>query len=120
MERIPRFNRQALDVIMDEIERAIGPIKDKYGLNELSIESVSFSDFSFQAKFTGKIAGSEAQELDDLEAKFFALHHGLPEDILKREFTSRGEVFSVVRIETRNFKYPVIARCQHDGKTYKF
>ena len=47
MKTIPRFNRQVLAVIRDEIERAIDPVKKNYGLEELSIESVSFSEFTF-------------------------------------------------------------------------
>ena len=63
MKTIPRFNRQVLAVIRDEIERAIDPVKKNYGLEELSIESVSFSEFTFQVKLCGKVAGSDAREL---------------------------------------------------------
>jgi len=58
--------------------------------------------------------------LQEIDARFFAMRHGLPEDILSREFTIQGDVFQVMRIEPRNFKYPVIARCKRDGKPYKF
>ena len=53
-------------------------------------------------------------------AKFFAQFHGLPEDIMNREFTTGNKSFRILRIEPRNPKYPIIAICKQDEKLYQF
>ena len=120
MEKIPRFTREVIQTLREDINRALVPVKEKYGLDILTVESVLYRDETFTAKVSGDVSGDPEGVLQEIDARFFAMRHGLPEDILSREFSINGDVFQVMRIEPRNFKYPVIARCKRDGKTYKF
>lgn len=120
MNKITRFDRQVLAVLKVDMKTSLESIREKFGLKELDIESITFNELSFTMKCTGKIAGDETENWDQYEAKFFAQYHGLPEDILNREFTSGNKSFRILRIEPRNPKYPIIAICKQDEKLYKF
>jgi len=120
MNKITRIDRQVLAVLKVDIKAALETIRTKYGLNELDIESVTFNELSFTMKCIGKVAGEDTKNWDQYEARFFAQYHGLPEDILNREFTSCNKLFRIIRIEPRNPKYPIIAICKQDEKLYKF
>ena len=50
----------------------------------------------------------------------FAEYNGLPADLLKQEFISNGRGYSVIRVEPRNPKYPILARGLLDNLVYKF
>ena len=50
----------------------------------------------------------------------FAEYNGLPADLLKQEFISYGRGYSVIRVEPRNPKYPILARGLLDNLVYKF
>lgn len=119
---IQNFGRPEITALSSEIQSALDKIKVKYGLAELSIGSISFSLFSFSGKITGAVP--ERQRFTETyaleEAKYFALQNGLPEDILEKQFVSNGKKHTVIRIETRNPKYPIITHCAEDRKNYKF
>lgn len=120
--KINKFDRPEIDVLYNEIQSALDTIKNKYGLAELSIDSITFSMFSLTGKITGAVPEHEdfTKSYATHEAKYFASVNGLPEDILSRTFVIKGMNHTIIRIETRNIKYPIIAHCDGDGKQYKF
>jgi len=123
MERqINKFDRQEIEVLFSEIQSALEIIKNKYGLAELNIGSVSFTMFSFTGKINGAVTEYQdfAKSYATEEAKYFAIQNGLPENILNRKFLNNGKNHTIIRIETRNPRYPVITSCAEDGKHYKF
>lgn len=121
-KQITLFTRQEISILHKEIKSFLDRLKEDYGLAGLSIDSLNYSPFSFSAKITGTVhehsafADTWARE----ESKYFAVTHGLPEDILQKSFISNGRHYTITRIETRNPKYPIIASCAEDGKSYKF
>lgn len=119
---IQNFGHPEMASLSAEIQSALDNIKEKYGLAELSIGSITFSLFSFSGKITGTVQEhhhfAETYALE--EAKYFALQSGLPEDILKQKFVTNGKSHTIIRIETRNPKYPIITHCDVDRKNYKF
>jgi len=120
--QIQNFGRPEMASLSSEIQSALDKIKEKYGLAELSIDSITFSLFSFSGKITGTVPEhrhfAETYALE--EAKYFAVQNGLPEDILQKKFISNGKSHTIIRIETRNPKYPIITHCDEDRKNYKF
>lgn len=105
-------------MLFSEIKSALGIIKNKYGLAELDIGSLSFTMFSFTGKITGAVTEYQdfAESYATEEAKFFAIQNGLPEDILNRKFMNNGKNHTIIRIETRNPRYPIITSCAEDNK----
>jgi hypothetical protein len=120
--QIQTFGRPEMAALSSEIQSALDIIKEKFGLAELSIGSISFSLFSFTGKITGTVPEHRlfAESYAIGEAKYFAVQNGLPEDILDKKFVSNGKNHTVIRIETRNPKYPIITYCEEDRKNYKF
>ncbi|HNX86509.1 MAG TPA: hypothetical protein PKN12_06240 [Bacteroidales bacterium] len=120
--QIKNFTRLEMAVLSSEIQSALDKIKGKYGLAELSIGSISFSPFSFSGKISGTVPEHLhfAETYASEEAKYFALQNGLPVDILQKKFVNNGKSHTIIRIETRNPKYPIITHCEEDRKNYKF
>lgn len=120
--QIKKFERQEIAVLRSEIQSALDRIKNRFGLTDLSIGTITFTPFYFTAKIAAAVPEYKefAETYATEEAKYFAMQHGLPQDILQHKFINGGRHYSVVRIETRNPKYPVIAKCSEDGKNYKF
>jgi hypothetical protein len=120
--QIQNFGRPEMALLSSEIQSALDKIKEKFGLAELSIGSITFSLFSFSGKITGTVPEhrhfAETYELE--EAKYFAVQNGLPEDILQKKFVSNGKSHTIIRIENRNPKYPIITQSEEDRKNYKF
>ena len=117
---VRQFGRQELGVLRLDIQAALDNIKEKYSLSELTLEGVYFTSTSFNAKISGKTQTFEADLYEKSEALFFALRHGLPENLLESKFTLDGQSFEVSCLEVRNTKYPIIALCKDTGKTFKF
>ena len=104
------FGRPEIALLSSEIQSALDNVKIKYGLAALSIGSISFNEFSFNAKLTATLPEHrhfvETFALE--EAKYFAVQNGLPEDILDKKFVNNGKKHTIIRIETRNPRYPII------------
>jgi hypothetical protein len=78
MERqINKFDRQEIEVLFSEIQSALEIIKNKYGLAELNIGSVSFTMFSFTGKINGAVTEYQdfAKSYATEEAKYFAIQN---------------------------------------------
>lgn len=118
--KIIKFGGIELDVLRKDIQEALNIIKDRYELANLTLEKIYFTAETFEAKILGKINGNDANEVEKAEALFFALRHKLPENLIGTEFDSGGQRFTIKRIETRNTKYPIIAHCSINDKSYKF
>lgn len=63
----------------------------------------------------GNVVSKEAAAFKEL-AEIYDLK---PED-LGREFRNQGKTFTITGLKTRSPKYPILARCKEDGRTYKF
>lgn len=120
MDKIIQFGRQEVGLLRMEIQTALDNIKSKYELSELTLESITYSDNSFTSKIRCKINDFEEIRTDIDENMLFALRYGLPENFINREFKTNGLNYKITRIETRNIKYPIIAICKENERTYKF
>jgi hypothetical protein len=118
--KINQFSKQQIHTLSLEIQTALDNIKTKYELSELELEKVTFSETWFTAKISGKTQNYDEKKIEKDEAWFFAKRHGLPEDLLNCEFFLEEKVFNIIRIESKNTKYPIIAECKENGLCYKF
>ena len=120
MEKIERFDRQSIAILTEEIDKALNEIRIKFGLEELVVNSVKADSISMTAKLSGRVSGDHAENYEYNMAVLFADYNGLPADLLKQEFISNGRGYAIIRIETRNPKYPILARGLLDNLMYKF
>ena len=109
-----------LDLILSEMQDALDRIKEKYNLASLSVGATRYNAFSFTTKVEGKIDHELERSFKNHEAEYFAQSNGLPPNIINHKFKSGGISFTIIKVETRNPKYPIIAYCQENKKNYKF
>ena len=117
---IKQFGKQELGVLRKDIQEVLDQIKTKYGLSELTLKGIRFSSASFTSTITGSVTSEEAEDRGRNQIKFFALSHGLPENLLGCEFLLDGAVFTITRVAFQNPKFPIIAHCKNDGRSFKF
>jgi len=117
---IKQFGREEIAVLRTEMQSALDNIKTKYGLSELILGNITFTSNSLTAKMKARTQNSPDIFSSDDEFKFFSLQHGLPDKLIGCQFKSEGLNYTIIRIETRNSKYPVIAQCKETRKSYKF
>lgn len=120
--KIQHFNRVNIALLRNEIQNALKPVKQKYGLTTLELQNITFNESSFTARLAAALpAHSKQQKKYNAElVKQFAKHNGLPQDMLNRTFISNGKPHTITGIEIRNPKFPIITKCSDDGKSYKF
>ncbi|MEI6047588.1 MAG: hypothetical protein WCS03_01700 [Bacteroidota bacterium] len=117
---IKQFGPQQLDVLRNEIQSAFDAIKSKYGLSKLSLGNISFNLSSFTGKISGEVVNPEKGNYEQYEAEFFAMKHGLPQDFIGSEFLMESSVYKITHIVTSRPRFPIIAHCDENGKTFKF
>ena len=72
------------------------------------------------SKLSGRGSGAHAENFEHNMVVLFAEYNRPPEDLLKQEFYRNGREYSVIRVEPRNPKYPILARGLLDNLVYKF
>lgn len=117
-----QFNKVNLEIMRNEIEGALNQIAEKHGLDSLTIRGMTYSREGdrFTTKIEGKISTPESIERNKRQDEELLELFGLPKDTIDRKFNSNGQDFKVIRIDGRKPKFPIIATCFQDGKTYKF
>lgn len=109
MKKIEKFDKQNLQLIREQIQKALDEVGKQNGLS-IKIQSVTFSELFFYFKTEVKIEGKET----DYSEK--APWLDLPK--LGTQFRINKKIFTVVQHKIR-LKEPVIAKGE-DGKLYKF
>jgi hypothetical protein len=117
---IERFGSEELEGLIKEIQSSFDEIKLKHGLSQLSLGSIRFNLSSFTAKVLGKVQNPVIEDFEQNEAIFFAIRHDLPHNFLGSEFLFNGSVYRITKLVSSRPKYPIIAHCEENGRTFKF
>lgn len=112
--KLTKFESNRIDAIAREINDALRPIAEKYGLKDLKLGRISYSDAEFKTSMCVKIASEDSQAAKDRMARL-SKAIGFTENIMGREvYNNKGERCRVVDINTRKSKYPIIAEVISD------
>lgn len=118
--KITEFNRQNLKEMRAEINKALAPLSDKYGV-VFGTGNIRFTRDEFTVKLTvGTVnegAPAQGKEVKD----FLALCHGYglePTD-LGKTFVSNGTAWVLVGLKPKSYKFPFLGE-RYDGKRFKF
>ena len=117
---INQLGPREVTILRKEIQSAFDEIKSKYGLSQLSLGGIRFDLSSFTAKIIGKVQNPVTENYELNESIFFASVHGLPPDFIGSEFLLDGYIFTITGLFTSRPKYPIMAYCKDDGRTFKF
>lgn len=119
-DKIKELDRPTVKYVKKRLETAVTPLAEELGV-AIDFGSCTFntSNCKLQLKVSvldpdGK-AMTEESESFRTNAKLF----GLEPDDLGREFTFRGQSYTICGLKPKSRKYPVIARSDN-GKDYKF
>ena len=108
--KISQFGKQELAVLRQEIQTSLDNIKSKFGLKELTLGNISFNQLSFSGKIQGNVESEVLKEIEKTEEKFFAFRHGLPENLIGCEFMLENDIFTIIKIESKNPEIPNYCR----------
>ena len=121
--KIKEFTRANVRDITDEIEKALRPIAEKYGV-ALDRKGRSFYRDSmpvmFQMLVTEKGADGTVISAKDKDFKRHCSLVGLEPDDLGREFELRGETYQITGLNLRAKRFPITGKRCRDGKGFKF
>jgi len=117
--KINQFDRSNLRQINSEIEQAMKEVAAKYGL-EVKIGNTRFSSSNASSKFelmtisqSGEVMTKEA-----LDFNRYKSYKGIRAN-LGDSFQLDGKTYTIAGYKARSHKYPILAKCTEDGKTYK-
>ena len=105
-KKITEFNKQNLNELVSEINEALKPIAEKYGLGELRMSGGRY----VSTEWTGKLKATLTSDLLASDPSLKARNKqyieilGLPENVMDMVFTAHGKTFSVVGFNPRKPK----------------
>lgn len=117
--KVQEFNKTNLRQMNAEIESALKQIASKYGL-EVKLGNTRFSKQNASSKFELMTIGDSGNIMTK-EALDFNRYKNY-KDIranLGDSFQFNGNTYTIVGYKARSHKYPILAKCAEDGKTYK-
>lgn len=102
--------------INEDVKEALKSVAEKHGV-KISLGSTSYSTAEYSTKL--KVEMADAKEVKGEESKRYAHLLGLPDDVVKRKFTLKGEEYEVIRLDLGKPKNPIIIQKVGTEKTYK-
>ena len=111
---IEKFDKPTLKTVREALATALDGLQGELGI-KLEIGNISYSANQFTAKLTGSLLGHDP--LAD-EWERYANIYDLDVTWIGRGFVFNGKTYTVVGLDTKKRKYPVIASC--GDKRYKF
>ena len=112
------FSSQSVNSLRTEIEQALAPVLEKYGLR-LEVGTMRYNALSCKVPVELHIAdGSNVEQR--AKEEFEACAHILgfkPEDFGKTIMYG-GKRYTVCGLRLNSNKYPIQAKCEKNGKTY--
>lgn len=113
-----KFDKNNLNLLRVEIEKAIAPIKEKYGV-AIKLGGFKYDDFHFHSKMEVDIKNqaSAAKDLEQYATMSTLL--GFNKNIAGEVIAVNGKEFTVTKIDLGKPKFPIIATGD-DGRSFKF
>ena len=116
---VKQFTKDNLRQMNAEIEQAIKDVTKKYGV-EVKLGNTRFSGSNASTKFelmtisdSGDVMTKEATDFNR-----YKNYKGIRAN-LGDSFQYGGKTYTIVGYKPRSHKYPILAKCSNDGKTYK-
>ena len=111
---IENFDKPTLKTVREAIEASLDGLQEELGI-QLKIGNISYGANKFTTKLTGSLFSHDplAEEWEKYASMF-----DLDVTWIGKQFPSNGKTFTIVGLDTKKRKYPVIASC--GDKQYKF
>lgn len=121
--KVDKFDKPTLRAIFADVEEALGPVAEKYGI-KLERKSCSYRTDELPVAFKFITIQHDANgNVMDTRAKNFIKYaslYGMSESDFLAEFKSGSTTYRITGFKPKARKYPVIAEDVRTGRTYKF
>lgn len=114
--KIENIDTNVCRMLSQEIEKAVKPVAEKYGL-EIKVASGSYHSLEFRPKVVVSVISETGIPVGFPST---ARLIGLPEDCYGKTFRQGSRQFKITGIELRRPKMPVSAQDVLTGKGFKF
>lgn len=111
------FDRRKAAAMRSVIDAKLAELSQATGL-QFSIGNIKFNDAEMSTRLT-VTCPERAQDHLRRDWEVMARHYGLKPEWFGKSFTQGGKTFTIVRLDTKKRRYPVICD-RSDGKQYKF
>ena len=107
-----------------DFQDAMKALEEKYNM-KISLGNISYSDAEFRSKVTGISNDPVAQEHKDArvspQLNLMATQLGISynTNFIGSMYKVQGKTFKIQGYSSKSYKYPIVALCNEDGKTYK-
>jgi hypothetical protein len=118
---ITNIDRATCKVLREEMEAALQAVATKHGI-QIKSKNGSFSPTMFTLKFEASVIGTGGvAETQERQAyKQLCQVYGLKAEWLDKTFNHGTDTYTVVGLNTRKHKRPVLCKQTGNGKTYCF
>jgi hypothetical protein len=113
MNKLREFTPAVLEQIRGEINAALKPIQEKYGLKSLEARGGTYDSKLYTTKIQARLDGLSAND------EMWCEIHDFPQDAFGKTISMNGRSFTISHIEHTRKKYP-IACDNPDGKVTLF
>ncbi len=118
---IKKFDKVSLEMVEKVLKEKLAEASKELGV-KLDTGSISYRDYQFTTRLTGKVASEEAKEQNSHDLKLMLKMRRLNEDLADKQFkiggTASNKVFRLVCYDGKKRNYPFIAEDQN-GKSFK-
>lgn len=118
MDKVTRFDRPQLRAFTDDLKAALEEFCKEKGVRIEKTRGTYSNGDTGTLKLEFLVEGGQTREERDF-ADMAPLYDVDP-DALGKDFESNGKRYILKGVNTRAPKYPFIAECLDDGKSYKF
>jgi len=119
-DKIKELDRPTVKYIRKRLKTALAPVADELGI-AIDFGSCTFKTNNCRLQLRVSVLDPDGKAITEESASFRsnAKLFGLEPDDLGKEFTFRGQSYTICGLKPKSRKYPVIARSDN-GKDYKF
>jgi hypothetical protein len=119
-DKIKELDRPTVKYITKRLESAVKPLAEALGV-AIDFGSCTFNTSNCKLQLKVSVLDGDGRAITEESESFRsnAKLFGLEPDDLGKEFTFRGQLYTICGLKPKSRKYPVIARADN-GKDYKF
>lgn len=115
------MERSNVRLLSEEMMEALKAVALKHGV-QFTYKGGRFnsSNCTFKVEASVVNASGTAETAERTAYKLQAQYFQLQPDWLDKTFSFGGEDYTIIGLNTKAYKSPVLAKCVRNGKTYKF
>jgi hypothetical protein len=119
---MPVISKDQCKAIDADVRAALASVMEKHGLEMTKTSSAYGMSYGFKFDAVPQAEDGATYNPNSPEAQTYEIlaeSYGLPADGLGKTVRMMGKTFTIIGLNHRAPKFPVLARCEEDGRNYK-